>query len=203
MHWRAVLSLAFVLSAVPLFGQPLLSFHEAEVVASQVTPGAKMALFAISHDPTPYQRRISTHASVLADDDRDGVARYRTDVATASVWIAVDVASGRIAVASPAPEPVRRTTEPLAPGQLRKIARAHEYLAWLLVRPGSGAWTLTIEDSGLEDDDFADDGRVTLALARMQAIGDSPSAPHELRAGDVVVAVDPETLAVLDLRLGQ
>lgn len=203
MHSGAVLSLVVALLAgFPLLAQPVLSFQQSEVVASQITPGAKAAVFAISHDPQPYQRRISTHASVLADDDRDGVTRYATEVANESIWIAVDVSSGAVAVSSPAPELVRRSSEPLAPGQLKKIARAHEYLAWFLVRPGSGAWTLTIEDSGLEDDDFADDGKVTLALERMQAIGDSPSAPHELRAGDVLVAVDPDTLAVLDLRLG-
>jgi hypothetical protein len=191
-----------MLAGFPLLAQPVLSFQEREVVASQITPGAKAAVFAISHDPAPYQRRISTHASVIADDDRDGVTRYATEVADASIWIAVDVSSGQVAVGSPVPELVKRTAEQLAPGQLRKIAREHEYLAWFLVRPGSGAWTLTTDDSGLDDGDFADDGKVTLTLERMQAISDSPSAPHELRAGDVLVAVDPQTLAVLDLRLG-
>jgi hypothetical protein len=203
MRLRAALSLV-VLSGLPLMAQPVLSFQSREVVASQLTPGSKAAWFAISHDPQPYRRRISMLANVNRDDDRDGSSHFAVDaVSNESVWIAVDLTSGQLAVASPRPELVQRSSERLAPGQIAKIARAGDFLSWFLVRPGAGAWSLTTEDSGIDDADLTNDGKVTLTLARMQPIGDSPAAPHELRAGDILLVVDPHSFAVVDYRLGK
>jgi hypothetical protein len=201
MRLTAALVLISVFTAASGSAQPVLTFADREVTASQVTAGGKSAWLAIAHDAQPERARISTLAELVKDDDADGVARLATNLAAVpeSVWLTVDIATGAITAATPGAHKLRRTQVKLS--KLDKLDAALEYLTFLVVRPGVGAWTVTVEDSGLADSDHADNGAVLASLDRLEPLGDSPDAPDGLRDGDVVAAVDPMTLHVYDLRL--
>jgi hypothetical protein len=69
-----------------------------------------------------------------------------------------------------------------------------KYLELAVVRPGLGAWALTLGDGGGADEDGAADGSITASLARMRSLGSSPAAPILFSARDVVAVVDPNQM---------
>lgn len=117
-----------------------------------------------------------------------------------SIWIAVDPKSGASTIATPRPDGVSIEKLRLNPGQLRKVTRAGELVAYLWVRPGVGAWTLEAQDSGRYDDDAKPDQKLSIEVSRMSPVGNSPVSPAELAAGDVLFAVDVLNLTVIELR---
>ena len=79
-----------------------------------------------------------------------------------------------------------------------------ELIEVLLVRPGQGAWELTVGDGGPADEDGTGDGHLQASFSRMNPLASlaAPSAPAKLAAGDLLVVVDPETLEVSVTQLG-
>jgi hypothetical protein len=64
----------------------------------------------------------------------------------------------------------------------------------LVVRPGTGAWTLRLGDGGPADEDGAADGRLEAALDRMAPLAGSPPPPSTFQKDDVVLVLDPNLL---------
>jgi hypothetical protein len=148
-----------------------------------------------------YARHMATGADrVSADADGTVDIRRGARVPMHSLWIAVDLASGASTVASPDPRGAAHVREKLSLGQVRQLTRDGDYVMFLLVRPRVGAWTQTVEDSGFYDGDGTPDLKVKLDVERMQPLGRSPSAPRQLERTDIVFAVDPMNLTVVELR---
>ncbi len=79
------------------------TLRDRAVTVANVTTGARVVLFTASlttHDSRLLER---TGARVFTDDDRDGTVTYTRPepIPLRSVWIAVDIESGRYAVATP------------------------------------------------------------------------------------------------------
>ena len=209
MHRRVRLALlAFVLlaPAVPAAAVEL-AFETTEpgaVVVTGVTPGGSLAVYALVREWTGFSTRVRETAEVVADDDGDGTVRLELDraVAPMSAWVAVDLASGALAVSGPpgfTPRELPFPTAALTRGPADRLDRLEltgRMVHVLLVRPGDGpgAWLLHLGDGGAQDDDGANDGTMGFLLARMTPLGASPPPPDEVAAGDVVALVDPDTL---------
>lgn len=187
---------------------PTFDFSEPQVtIVHAVTPGGSVALYGLLHEPTGWSLRISELADLLTDDDGDGMVRYELgrNVPVVSVWLAVDLSTGELAVSAPEGFTPRELTFP--PGVLRsglgnrlnRLEMTGRTVHALVARPGvdpalTGAWLLRLGDGGDQDDDGAYDGKMGFLLAQMTPVGTSPLPPEEIAGGDVIALIDPETL---------
>ena len=189
------------LGAAPQPGISLVvSFQSGTLVVTNLTKNADAILFGVLQEPHKYWSTQVTDAQRLSAD-ADGTARYTPpSLPLFSIWIAVDLKSGAVAVATPPGSPVQAKQLP-APGLRRDQAGAiaalqsgREAAEVLVVRPNVGAWYVSNGDGGANDDDRIVNGRTTTLPQAMQPIGNSPPAPNRIVPHDIVVIVDPGTM---------
>jgi hypothetical protein len=207
---RVVVLLLFLLSpSLPAAAQgdsPRVAFEAAAVVVSGIEPGARLALVGVglaTGGLLPGRIRFSE----LLVADALGEARLTSehDVPTWSVWAAVDVASGEVTVAAPEGGELRRREVPprALRAELDGLDDPRRFLEVLVVRPPatpddgmSGAWVRSFGDGGEGDGDGATDGNVRVVPTLLEPLGDSPAAAERFAPGDVIVAIDPDSLEV-------
>jgi hypothetical protein len=136
---------------------------------------------------------------VVADDDRDGTAVYDfPKISRYAFLIVVDSATGEYAFYKG--DGVDGTELDL-PGNhwragLEQLDVADpDTLQVLLVRPGAGAWILAALDGGAADADGARDASFRLKVKDMQPIRGDAKPQGSVRPGDLLVMIDPQTLA--------
>lgn len=164
-----------------------------------------MVIFGFAHETEDYMTLVRRE-EILEDTDQDGI--YELDlgrpVPFASVWVAIDLATGESAFAAPEGLPVRELSiaPKLIPATLDRLDVPLSMAEVLLVRPATGAWGLRVGDGGASDEDGSQDGTLRAALASLWSVGDSPAPPGKVATGDVVVVLEPQTLNLLIVRLG-
>lgn len=210
MRTALLLFVSFVLAGLP---QPAaaaaaIGFEEQALVVSGMTPKGRVVWFGVAKQTEGYMARFVRRDELLADEDGDGSVRWALDQAVPlqSIWVAVDLASGEVAVATPPGYPLRDASPapgrgPGEPGRPEWVETGREILEMLVVRPGQGAWGMTLGDGGEGDGDGVGDGRITAALARLRALGDSPGPPERFQARDLVFAVDLNRMELLTERI--
>lgn len=206
---RTIITLVVLLCCASAVAQPSITFETHGASVAGIGPGSKAMLFALLHEQPAYNLQITGISELLRDEDRDGVVRRPLGRAVpgTSVWIAADVAQGSVAAASPRPERFRRG--PLGAGVIRpaadrkeaRLVAVREFVAFIVVRPRVGAWSVIVDDGTTSDGDLLDDGNATALLSKLRPLGDSPPPPAALTPGDTVVAIDLRTLEVFDRRL--
>jgi hypothetical protein len=190
------------LAALPAHTQPTIGFEENVIVAKGVTPGGSVVWFGIARERPGRITRVVRRDSVLPDSDGDGLVRLDLErsVAVQSIWAAVDLTSGAFVVATPEGMPRREVTMPgnsfrrNPRGAVEALQDSREFLEILVVRPGEGAWSLSVGDGGSSDADMQPDGSIQASLASMQPLQASKGALDQLLPGDVVVVVDPRQM---------
>ncbi len=185
---------------------PTIEFEPGAFKVSDLQPGEKVVVFSIAHEASSYVSTIVRREELLADDDNDGVARFSLDraIPRRSIWLAVNFASGELAVGTPADYPLREVHVPPTaiqadlPGRWR---HDRSYVEFLVVRPGVGAWSLSAGDGAEGDADRNYDGSLEAELATMEPFEGSPAPPEDFAAGDVVMMVDPDRMEFFAVRL--
>ncbi|MGV8040650.1 MAG: hypothetical protein AB2L07_11400 [Thermoanaerobaculaceae bacterium] len=203
---RIFLALLVLLPAAAL-GQPGIAFEEGAVRVSGLSPGTSVVVFAASLERPDVYVRVVRRQHLLSDDDRDGEVRLDLlgEVPPHSVWAAVDVSTGSAATAVPQDAPLRRRETPKGAvqhahgGVTDSLSLPEPLLELLLVRPGVGAWRGGFAEGTPTDGDGTGDGWLRMQVSQLAPWGHSASAPIQLVTGDVLVAVNPETLAVYTL----
>lgn len=202
-----------------------LSFEEAAVLASGLTPGDDALLFSIAREPQEYFTRIARRVEVLPVDAA-GKIRYvpfedGSALPLQAVWVVVDLATGTLAhattpgfeaAARPLPaDGVRRGSG----GRWNRLAAHLNEAQGILIRPASrtrpggepggpaGVWGFYWMDGSGLDLDGRDDGAFEGALDSLVPLPGGPPPPEELLAGDVLVLVDPSSLSYFIDRLSQ
>lgn len=148
---------------------------------------------------------IVRKSELTTDEDGDGRSQFDLDrdVPLRSIWIAVDLATGRYAVAAPEGYPLRRAAW-RGPGLGRGNPRADRvedvrtYADVLLVRPEKGAWRLTVGDGGERDDDGLPNGKVAAALDKLRPVTGAAEPPQRFEARDVVFLIDPNRMELVE-----
>ena len=186
-------------------------FAEREVAVSGATAGGKVAWFSVAKEIRNFAALLQRRDAII-EASAAGEAAFVLEqpVPPISIWVAVDVATGRFAVA-PAPTFEQRElvlpADALRPGS-RGSADAitddtHEFLEVGLFRASkgsggsSGFWGGTVGDGGQSDADGKSNGQVVLALSRLRPIGQSaPLVPPVLTPDDVVAVIDSNEMAV-------
>lgn len=207
MFRRVVLgSLLCCLPTALAAATPLLIFDGDVAVVEGVTPGGSVVLYGLTREWTGAATRVREVFEQVVDDDGDGIASHTLDhpVPAVSLWTAVDLATGELEVAGPEGFASRELTFPpgaIQNGPSRRLDRLEltgrsQHI--VLVRPGAaegaGAWLLRLGDGGDQDEDGANDGRMSFLLSQMTPLAAGPAPPDELADGDVLAILDPETL---------
>lgn len=128
---------------------------------------------------------------------------------TASVWIAVNFASGAVAAAAHPDFPMSWTALP--PGALRRdaeneiafIEQELPRVVLFVIRPGVAAWEIFGRDGSIADKDGSPNGRLKLAFEDARTIEGRDKAPKHLKKDDVVVAINPGHLEVFTTQVGK
>jgi hypothetical protein len=77
----------------------------------------------------------------------------------------------------------------------RSLVLAHRAADVVLFRPGSGVWWGSAGDGGGGDQDRSINGVIEVAFDQMVPLDGAPAAPAELAAGDLLLVLDPRSLA--------
>jgi hypothetical protein len=166
--------------------------------ATGITPGGEVVWFGASIGTFNMSRLLQRHARVVADSDRDGVVTLdMPEVSRFIVLTAVDLTSGAVAVHR---GESGEGTELDLRGNRWRAALEHldipaEFLELLVVRPGTGAWTLRCAEGGDRDGDGAQNGAFRLKLKDMEPLAGDAKLQGNVGRGDVVVIIDQQSLA--------
>jgi hypothetical protein len=175
---------------------------EVSLVASGFAPGEKVVWFGVESrmDDTLSEELARRHdVGVVA---ADGTARFAltNPASPRSVWMAVELKSGKLAAAAPDGSALRQPEKPpqLGAGEgalADEILDERPYLMGLVVRPGSGAasgaWAFAGGDGGPRDQDGENNGHLRFALDGFEPLAASPEAPAKVQAEDLWFIVDP------------
>jgi hypothetical protein len=185
--------------ATPAAAQLRVSVGAAEVAAEAVTPLGEVVLFTVGWPPSEWVPRVVTYTETLRDDDGDGRVSVSPTggVPHTSIWVAADLATGAVGFGTPqdysAPMRQMAPAEVLqrgADGAYDAVRLRGEAVELLLVRPGAGAWRMTVHDTSGTDLDRSNNGFVEAGLAAMTPVGPARPAPASFLPGDLVVAVE-------------
>ena len=218
MSRRAIVVLAaFIFSSgravlcqqAPASVPPALSLAGGAVAVSGLAPGGQAVVFGVAREVRDGVSTVVRREAVLADDDGDGAVRLELpgEVPAASVWVAVDLGSGGLAIATPEGSPFAQVPLPIdglrrSQADLPDLLEAESaYVEALLVRAGQGAWSLTAGNGGTGDEDGTSDDRIRSSLESMTPVGGSPDAPRKYAGGDLLVVVDPNRMEIAVARL--
>jgi hypothetical protein len=204
-----LLLLLVVLAAAPGAdaATPAVRFDAQRVALTGFTPSGSVAWTSVSREPQGYST-LTARRSGVAVADTLGEATIELDgpVATASVWVVVDLVGGGLTVAAPEGTSFReigfdgRSVVANPQGKLNRLVHARPYLELFLARPGVGAWVMTAGEGADGDDDGERDGSLRTSLANMQPLATSPPPPEGLEVDDVLVMIDPRSLEYYAVR---
>jgi hypothetical protein len=172
-----------------------LSFSKGSITAVGMTPAGAVVWFGATIASTGYEVRATRSAAVTLADTTGNASYSPPDTGPRSVWIAVDLTSGRYATG--VPDGSVGTIKHLDTSSLVVSPR----LQWrpiravtaeiLVIRPGVGAWTLTASDGGRDDADGHFDGQISAAPAQFKSISITGAPPLAFLSSDLVVAIHP------------
>ena len=206
--WLGAVAFCATLAAA----EPAVSFSDAAVGADHLTPGGKVAYVFVSREHRGWHSTV-VRRDGLVTADASGAVRLdlERELSPRSVWAFVDMTTGERVLAAPDPDGLRAIDLPgnslrrNARGVIAMLQDQRQVLELLVVRPGAGAWGLTVGDGGASDADGANDGTISVAFASSRAVAaESPeAAPDQLEAGDIVVVIDPRTLQCYAAAVGE
>lgn len=173
-----------------------------ELRADEVTPGADVAWFSIARERSTERTRIVRRHGLERDNDGDGMISVILEdpAAPHSVWVVVDMQSGTWGVWVPAGFPFDELELPddaLAGGDEapQTLRLRHRAVDVVLFRPRVALWWSSAGDGGGGDQDRSINGVIEVAFGQMAPLDGAPVAPVELAAGDLLLVVDPHSLA--------
>lgn len=192
----------------PAADEPAFTFEPSAVTVSGVAPDTPVVVFYVGRQGVDgVVRVVHGQEVVTADAAGQGHLSLENGVPPASLWAAVELASGAFSVAAPEGQPLREAT--LAADGLRADGQGRyhllrdfrEDLEVLYVRPGLGAWALSLRDGVGTDRDGREDGALSLSLDDLRGLRDGPGPPSQFAAGDVLIALDADRLEFFAFRL--
>jgi hypothetical protein len=168
-----------------------------------VRPNGSVVLFSCSRE-SRYRSTFVRPAAIVLNEGGGGVIRYApTDgIPLRSVWVAVDSTTASVAAGARKDFPLHLREFAVdnlkkdGSGDVAAVVAAIPRLSTLLVRPGVGAWMITVFDGDAKDADGRADASVQVAFASAQPVSGREKAPSHLNPKDAVVAIDPGRLDV-------
>ena len=120
-----------------------ISFEKEAVVASGLTAKGKAVWFSLAREISRNATTIVPRIEIRSDDDGDGEVRLELDreVPRKSIWFAVDLTTGEMAVATPGSFPRIDKDLPARaiPAALNRLELDRQFAYVVVIRPGVGA----------------------------------------------------------------
>jgi hypothetical protein len=191
-------------------GSPALTFGQQKVVGSGFSPGGQVVWFGLTQEVVAYEVTYARQQQVgTVDEKGQAIFDLGKAVPRRSLWVAVDLASGAYAIATPPGFPLRQSELPVAALASRgaslgdQLEDESDYSEILLVRPGQGAWGATVGRGGAADESAPADRGLRISLARLTPVLASFSgSPERAAARDLLIVVHPDTLSAAVAVLG-
>jgi hypothetical protein len=209
---RSCSSIVVLLAAFATHGlaQPAITFSAGAVDLGGFSPGGRVAWLSIAREVNDnWVTRVVRREGLVQTDSKGGFSLpFDGARSSNSGWMAVDLASGAVAFGTPQGthwrqvEPSARADSTGSSGVAHFLQDDRRFLELMLVGQ-EGAWGLSVGDGGASDEDARPDGTIRAALRALRPIADSGAAPNSPRAGDVIVAFDPDRLEAYSLRVGK
>ena len=185
------------------------------ITVSGATPHGKVVIFSMSREPRQYFTASIRRDGIVSDAAGTGEVTYDIHKAIphASIWVAVDLDTGRTQIVTPNGFPLRVASFRADPikhdnnGNVSHIRYGRPYGEFLWVRPGVGAWALDAGNGssfdaqgqfeGEHDGDWQHDGVVSVVPSSFEPMGDSPAPDDKMKPKDVVIIIDPFAMDVI------
>jgi hypothetical protein len=198
----AILAIA-ISTSLAAEGSSLVASVSADAVeVTNVSTGGEVVFLWASLDSVHGFPREATGTVQVRDDDGDGIVRVipKQPIPPDSIWVAVDLQSGRHAVARPEGYPI--TIMEFPAGQdgrdiLAGLAERQARVEILTARPRKGSWRLRDIGRPPHRD------RPGPANAEAKAVPQTDDAPPELMPGDIVAIIDAVRMEVFVTEIGQ
>ena len=165
---------AFVrLHATDQTGPPVVTFSGSTVQVSGVTPGGTVVFYGVAMLQINYSSAIGRFKTALTDDDQDGSVTYDIGqtIPPTSLWVVVDVTSGRYAIAGPARTVFAEADLQTTPytrnavtGAVDTFVAAYPTVEMVYILPGTGVWSLHSVAGGPVDHG-SDSASTTVSIA--------------------------------------
>lgn len=196
----AILFTRIDLVAAELPSRPLITFTATGVAVSELEPGATVYVYSLGRELRGTHTNVVPREKKLVDDDRDGQVTW--DLGTAlpwrSIWLAVEMGSGRYAVGIPPQyrsqaRQVTLTADHLkrdGVGEIVQFGFRGSIVEFVLVRPKTGeVWGATVVSGGAADEAVSTD-KVRLSVVKLgRRTGTIEAPPKSLKKDDVVFMV--------------
>jgi len=188
-----------------------------EIRLAGLTPGGRAVVFGLGKGKAQGMPALLRCLRVAEVTEAKGTVvfppcafqgRVANPIPEYSAWVAIDVATGEIAAASPAgPMAVEKMAavaagEPLRGGRFASLRLPGGAYELLLVRPGVGVWDATIVDGLTGDDDGETDGTVVLSAATPRQGSEGFPRLDAFAPGDRVILMDRQYFAVSEGYVG-
>jgi hypothetical protein len=176
-----------------------LALQPTEVQITAVSPAATVALISVARTSEEGIVSVQVEDAVLPDTDGNGQITHPLASAPPpwSLWVATDLASTDLAVASPAGPVLALAASNVAlleaPVEDQLTIQLPSAQIWW-VRPGVGLWGVVAVNGGPVDQDATSEGAIAVALGSAVGLATSPATPLQAAAGDLFLVVDPEEL---------
>jgi hypothetical protein len=183
---------------------PVLSVSAQAVTATGMTPGGAVVWLGVARKVVEYEAvYVRRHGVVKADALGTAQVPLAEAVPLQSIWVAVDLATGLFATASPAGfSPLAFTLgagalEVRGAGLADRLVDSADHGEVLLVRPGKGAWGKTVGRGGADDESDPSEPAYRLSLDKLEPVSatDGP-APGKLSPRDLVFVLHPQAMAL-------
>lgn len=184
-----------------------LEFATRKVIVRGATPRGTVVLFSVHRQVFSPGYVHRTTWNFTADAGPDGVASVATpeDIDPERIWLAVDESSARNAIRrSSSAREIKRVPPGLlkhsddgAEGVSIPLSMAHV----LVVRANEGAWLGRVADGGSSDADHTPNGRIVISADALPDMRGRGRKQIKFRKNDLILAIDPVTLQVLEERL--
>jgi hypothetical protein len=186
-----------------------LDFESTAVTVAGAPPGSRVALFGVAREFEAFRASVTRYDEVIETDDK-GAGRFELPegraVSPRSVWAAVSLVDGELAIGAPEGWKVERVEFPAGglDDERRFFDSDGSLLDVLVVRPEAGAegieaagtWGVRAGDGGEADRDGEANARISLAFTDLMALSDAAPSPETLQAKDVLVGIEPFSLRI-------
>jgi hypothetical protein len=187
-----------------------ITFGATSVDVTGATAGGDVVFFGVAHEFSksrqPVPQLIERAKIVTADANGSAHLALPEGVPLLAVWGVVDSVTGAYLIQATPGFPASKVDASTAVkgdsnGQLKKLDWPYAELELLLVRPGSGLWKLYAAKNADLDENRDPRGFIRVDMKSFSPIGNSPSAPTHFERGDVLLIVDPGTMAYASLEV--
>ncbi len=176
-----------------------ITFSNASVTASGITPGGTALVFGLSRQQEDGWVDNARIQRVLTDTERTGTVTVNLDhdLVQSAVWVAMDLADGRMEISTPNGSHFRAVTFPGGledgtSGKNERLVSGRSFIDVIWVRPGTGAWYYS--GGGAILGARSNGGKITVEADQMQPIGESPNPPKRFGPHDILLLFDPRRM---------